>query len=661
MFTHHNIFIKMNKILTFIGTFFIVLNLNAQKTKTLQSRGELGVSAFRLLEQKYDLHEAAFDLRLERDSRFIEGSVTYSFLAKADIDTFAIELHPNFTVDSVLIDPISSPKIKLTTFLRKGNELYIVLNDKLKSSVVYKSIKIAYRGSSPGSINDWGEGVVQKTDPTYGKSVHYSLTCPYFGHHWYPCKQVLTDLIDATSFNITTSAANKAVSNGILTKVDTLANNKLRFNWHSDYPINYYLVSFVVSDYVTYNMTATLPDSTLVPIEHYLFTSQGIAQKKTILDYTDDYLVNYSKYYGSYPFRKEKFGSVQVPLSGGMEHQTCVNLSTGYDKYLLAHEMSHQWWGDNVSIASLHDVWLNEGFATFSEYLTAEKLHPTEAVATLNTLHNQAFSASGSTYAEDTTSFEKIYDYNKVYAKGAVLVQMLRFEVANDKLFFDALAKYQNTYKGKNVTAKIFQTFIEKECKVDLTNFFSQWYYGFGYPKFSLKWNNNNAKQLIVKSLETTTNTKTPLFKTPLELRIVRAVGGDTLVKVFQKSNDDLFLIPNLTNVTNIIIDPNNWILNKVGTIVKDTTLKITATNEVFDGQLFIIPNPTKGIFQLKNTAWRNYKVEIMDMNGRMIRSVARAQDDDQFDISAFPNAVYIVRISKGNVSHSQQIVLQKE
>src|SRR5690606_27826997 len=88
---------------------------------------------------------------------------------------------------------------------------------------------------------------------------------------------------------------------------------------------------------------------------------------------------SFSDLFGLYPFADEKYGIYSAPVSGGMEHQTISAIGNVTDKYLLAHEMAHQWFGDNVNVVSYRDMWLNEGFASYAEYLAAEKLWPADA------------------------------------------------------------------------------------------------------------------------------------------------------------------------------------------------------------------------------------------------------------------------------------------
>jgi aminopeptidase N len=80
-----------------------------------------------------------------------------------------------------------------------------------------------------------------------------------------------------------------------------------------------------------------------------------------------------SELFGTYPFYKEKYGHSQADIGGGMEHATMTTLKN-FGEHLVAHELGHQWFGDNVTCASWSDIWLNESFATYTEVLMQEKL-----------------------------------------------------------------------------------------------------------------------------------------------------------------------------------------------------------------------------------------------------------------------------------------------
>ncbi len=543
-------------------------------------------------------------------------------------------MHDVYKIDSVLV---ANKKVAVT---KPAKNKFSFPFDAEKGDKF--TATIFYNGKAPLSTNDWGNGIVQKKDLTYNSDVMYSLTVPFHGHEWFPCKQVLTDLIDSVTMKITTDTSSTVASNGLLISDLKLGNGKHTLVWKTQYPINYYLINFVVGKYIKYDFDVTLPGKAeKMPVTNYLFDAKALQAKKPILDNLPAFLTNYSNLFGLYPFHKEKFGTVIVPLSGGMEHQTMINLATNYDKYLVAHELSHQWFGDNVSVKSLHDMWLNEGWASYCEYLTAEKLYPTEAVKYMTNFHNSSYAVNKRVYVDDTTSFTPIYN-TEVYNKGAVICHILRDEIG-DSLFFGGVTALQSFYKNKNIDVADFKAFIEKYSGKDLTIFFNQWYYGYGYPRFTLTYSNKN-NTLFLRSVQQGSSTQTPLFKTKVEFLIKRNTAPDTTISVYQNQNDQTFAIPKINDVKSISLDPRNVLLEKVVSIKADPALSAFEETESLDFTFF--PNPTQDILNIQTNLGGEFNVELCSKNGmNRLKKEKMTSGSLQIDLSDLENDYYFVKI----------------
>jgi aminopeptidase N len=592
----------------------------------------------------YDIVHYDFDLQIERNTRDIVGNVTISAKAvKDNFDSFEFQLHDNYKIDSMVL---GGQKIVLMSSGK--NQRMAFFATPIPKNQLFK-VKIYYRGKAPLSTNNWGNGIVQKKDSKYGAEVIYSLSVPYHALEWFPCKQVLSDLVDSVSMKITTDIDNTVISNGLLTSDLTLPNNKHAVTWKTHYPINFYLISFAVGKYIPYHFDVSLPGkSTKMPVMNYLYNQASLTKQKPTLDLLGGFLTNYSNLFGLYPFHEEKFGTVVVPLSGGMEHQTIVNLATDYDKFLAAHEMAHQWWGDNVNAKSYHDVWLNEGWATYCEYLTAEKLFPSEARGILDNFHSSAVGQiEGRTYIADTTDFSTIYNYANVYMKGAAIIHTLRYEIGNDSLFFRALNIYQTTFAHKSVEVADMKALLEKETGKDLTLYFNQWYYGFGYPKFTITWFNNNNK-LIIKSLQSTSSAKTPLFKTNVDYLIKRDNKVDTIITLYQSKNEQTYLIEGLTNVKSISLDPNNVIVNKVNSIKQDANL-IAIKNMIPENLIQVYPIPARDMITIETQLNETWTLELYNEKGSLVHKSYGSDHVKSIPVHDFPQGAYFIKISTEN------------
>src|SRR6202008_424072 len=194
-----------------------------------------------------------------------------------------------------------------------------------------------------------------------------------------------------------------------------------------------------------------------------------------------------STIYGLYPFHDEKYGHCMAPLGGGMEHQTMTTLGF-FDFSIVAHEMGHQWWGDNVTCRTWNDIFLNEGFATYTEQLAIEHFDPTNAAANMLQAHNNVMSQlGGSVYNPDTTNVNRIFSSRLSYDKGCAIIHSLRFVINNDTLFFNGLKNFQAQYHHSTASIDDFKISMENFTGMNFGQFFTQWIYGEGYPTFNVK------------------------------------------------------------------------------------------------------------------------------------------------------------------------------
>jgi aminopeptidase N len=598
---------------------------------------------------KYDVKYVKLDLNVETANRNISGTALTIARTLQPLDSFIAELKDNMIVDSVFVNGVKK------TFGRGGDHVFIPLSPALPAGT-NSSVLFYYRGLAGSN------GVFAGTVGSNGLNYTATLSESYQGREWFPVKQFLPDKIDSADIWITTSATNLAGANGLLQAVTDVAGGKKRFEWKTKYPINYYLLSFSVGNYMEYKNyakpAAMAPDSIL--IQHYIVNNTTFFNSnKPNLDKTPAFIEKLSELYGLYPFKNEKYGHAHANIGGGMEHQTMSTMSS-FGTSLIAHELGHQWFGDNVTCASWNHIWINEGFASYSEYLLNEKLpalFTTTAAANMLSVHNDVLlSNTGSVFVPDAS----IYDENRIfsnrftYNKGNAIIHTLRFEIQNDDLFFQTLKNFQQQFKDSVATAEDFKQVAETTTGKNFNDFFSQWYYGQGYPTFNVDYSKQGDSLVLFVAQTVSAPAITPFFKGLYEMRFNTA-QGDTTVVINLTTNGQTFKFRSNRTPTGVVVDPNNWVLNKVGSITTGTNDPVNVSTEVK-----AFPNPSPGTIYLQYPAGWFDHLSIYDVNGRLLRKemINRNETTRTVQISV-ASGVYVIHLNGKQKVASKKVIVR--
>ncbi|HFE64346.1 MAG TPA: hypothetical protein ENK14_08030, partial [Caldithrix sp.] len=209
-----------------------------------------------------------------------------------------------------------------------------------------------------------------------GDLVISTLSEPYLAQTWWPCKDDPSDKLDSVKISATVPEDMIVASNGLLQSVTPGANNTKTFVWKEKYPITTYLVSLAISNYVTFRDSFEYQPGKFMPIDYFVYPGDFNTARSAFAKMPQMLRV-YSDAYGLYPFVEEKYGHAEFVWGGAMEHQTCTSIGRVANSWetVYAHELSHQWFGDLVTCHDWHNIWMNEGFATFSEALWLEKAY----------------------------------------------------------------------------------------------------------------------------------------------------------------------------------------------------------------------------------------------------------------------------------------------
>ncbi len=517
---------------------------------------------------RYDVGFYWIDIEISDSSTFVMGSTAIYARAVSEITELVFELSDAHRVDSIFIDGL-----RQTDFTHHDDLIRIRNTPEIEKQQAFKAV-IYYQGQ--GGRSGFFTGISNRIDTRWNKRVTYTLSESFNARDWFVCKQVLTDKADSAYIYVTTAGHLKAGSNGLLAEVESMPGGKLKYKWQTRYPIAYYLISLAVAEYEDYSFyvrPGNMQDSILV--QNFIFRDPSfLPAYKDKIDATAGLLELFSELFGLYPFWKEKYGHSFAPLGGGMENQTMTSLND-FNFTLVAHELSHQWFGDNVTCASWRDIWLNEGFASYAEYLALEFLQSKkEADNWMSSAHNWALTEpEGSVYIPESEASveDRVFSRALSYKKGAALLHMIRYELADDSLFFKTLVKFQNAYRDSTATGKDFIRVLNETANMDFERFFDQWYYGEGYPEFTFSWW-QGEDSIYLFCEQSGSSPVTPLFNLDMDFQIEYADGSDTIVRLQLNEQEQWFRVPVSGKVSGMVADPQNWLLDKSRVIHRSFT-----------------------------------------------------------------------------------------
>jgi len=589
---------------------------------------------------EYDVKFYHISLEVSNTSTVIDGFTTINVEALADMDTVVFQL-----IDVLDITEINVDGNAVSDFLHNNNAVYIPVSVSQGQTF---SVTIYYNGDA-NQNRGFFAGITTKFDQSNGQDVTYTLSEPLNARDWFPVKQVLTDKADSAWIDLTCANSLMAGSNGVLEEIADAGGGKHTFKWRSRYPIAYYLISLAVADYRDYSYYTILPgsgDSLLV--QNYIYDSdEYLAAWKEGIDRTGDFISLFSDLVVDYPFPLEKYGHCVAPLGGGMEHQTMTTLAN-FNFNLVSHELAHQWFGDNITCGNWQDIWINEGFASYFEYLALQYLEGQQlADDWMEYAKALAMGASGSVYVpvEEADNDYRVFDYALSYKKGATLLHMIRNEINDDETFFRVLKTYSQQFGGGMATAIDFMNVLDSVSGKDFSCFFDQWYYGEGYPTFNILWNRKNDT-LYVESRQLSSSTVTPLFNVSFDL-LLHTDAGDKTIRLYQETNDQVFAIPCENFIWSVEFDPEGYLLASSSVVMRLPD----------DKEFALGPNPTsdKILLMFSSITGEEY-VRIYNLEGKLMGEKAIELNPFELDISSIPDGPYVLVVKGGPESYTEKI-----
>jgi aminopeptidase N len=400
--------------------------------------------------------------------------------------------------------------------------------------------------------------------------IGYTFTEPYDSPYWFPCVNDPSVKVPCKA-RVTVPSGYLAASNGLLKQTATNGDGSVTFQWEETHPIAMYLISVTISKYSTfshyYRRVANPIDS--IEIKYYIWQADSAGptyNAVTAFRNVVDMVSFYSTIFGEYPFDKYGMAAVYPFGAGGMEHQTITTihrswLANGGAQSGIAHELAHSWWGDMVTCATWADIWLNEGFATYSEALWAEHLNGSNGLKSYME-SKKNFGAASWQYPIYNPPPNFLFG-DLVYGKAAWVLHMLRY-IVGDALFLDVLHTYRQRYEYKSATTAQFAAAASDVAGRDLSWFFNQWIYRKGWPVYAYIWSvqprTGGGFDLNVSIQQQQSE---DVFQMPIQLRAATA-GKDTLLVADNTTRTQSFQFVLPFQPDSLIFDPSNWILKQM-------------------------------------------------------------------------------------------------
>ena len=493
------------------------------------------------LQAKFQIQQYRLELEIFPETQSIAGRSTITFSSQEKLDTLRFQLIDQYQVTKVRMDG------KEVEFFHQNDLLDIIPID-----CTCDQVEIFYEGPTPIAQNPpWTGGFTWEKDQ--------------LGRHWMglSCQgegaKLFMPALDHPSsepqqgveLSFTVPKPYFVASNGRLIHTQDQG-QKVSYNWKTDYPINNYNINFTVGVFEKAESQFLSSSGALIPMEVWVLQDNK-AKAKELLEVLRVSTQTHEKYFGPYPFPKDKIAVVETPYLG-MEHQTInaygnnfqfVSIGKVQYDWLLHHELGHEWFGNKVSVRDWADMWIHEGLTAYGDWLFFLEHGGPEAY--FEKVRSEAREIPHARpVVSPPNSTEKTAYHPEIYTKGAMIIHSLR-GVIGDELFFPALKAFaegeQFTYLNQ-VSTNDFTDFIQQYTGQNLKGFFELYLKTTRLPEVKVKKRGKNEFLVSLEGID---------FEMPVEVKTSTGIEKYSLGKT-----------PRLISSTSTPeVDPRGWLMLK--------------------------------------------------------------------------------------------------
>ncbi|NJW51400.1 M1 family metallopeptidase [Salinimicrobium oceani] len=447
-------------------------------------------------ERDYDVLKYDLDVRVVPEERYISGSNKISLQAEADLPVIQVDLFQNMKVDSILF------RGRRMEFKRRHNAVFIDLVPKMTKNTV-DSIQFYYSGKPVVAKNaPWDGGFVFEQDEEGNPWIAVAVQGTG-ASLWYPNKDHQSDEPGEVSIGVAVPNNLMNVSNGRFVGKDILEDGYTRWNWKVESPINNYNVVVNIGNYVHFKDKFRNLD-----LDYYVLPYNLEKAKKQFEEVKFMMDCFYEKF-GAYPFEKDGFKLIETPYLG-MEHQSAVAYGNQYKMgylgndlsgtgiglkwdFIIIHETGHEWFGNSITARDIADMWIHEGFTSYSEAVYIEcRWGKEEALEYLQGIR-AGIGNKRSIIGDYGVNSEGSGD---MYHKGANLLNTIRSIYNNDELWWKTLKDYTETNRHKIIGTSTTEDFFNEAIAYDLQPVFDQYLRHTAIPELQVK---KQGKQVLFR------------------------------------------------------------------------------------------------------------------------------------------------------------------